>query len=1591
MPKFRVSNPSGEQWDINVPDGATSDDAVNYFKRQEPTLRAQRYGGVSDSQPASALSPSGLLPAAWQATKDTFAGAIPGTPQSNDPNRSVGQKLASLAVSPIALPGAIASKVLGANEEAADTVAGQGASWLSQSFPGLPAAIPAGLATVGAIAGNPGNWAPGAEAAYGPAEKAIADGGFENYLNPAHFAEQARSIAKVPGQIKEGYQALKNGIQGFQDARTAAEMGPKAPVAAPAPAAAPSASGLPDNNAFEQGAQNITNQRHEPVAPQKPLEIPPKRQLPLPANPPQTPPKAPEVPVLGQRLPDEGGAPIPASQPAQPADQFPRQALRDRRAAATTGNGDLMAGMPTPAEIKAEGPPLTSVANPETGGKVDVTAKVEQKNQDFEALIENRIAKPPVNPVEVTHRFQGPDGKIHEVTLTMDAEDLDENGQLRNRASAPGTASGEPRPFGDEQPGIPRPDETGQVRTAQVPGVEANQAPSVPGEVPGAAKAAPAAAGPAPVEAGNPIRVEAEGRQTVIQTASGQHEAQYKLAALEDLKPSHDPAKGFAPNPDFQDNVQPRDYRGNKNHQAAVLSNASPDKFDPAGQIFDNGSTPITGPPIITADGTVLGGNGRTMSMLVAQGNPETAARMAEAVRTAAPGMGIDPAAVDKMLAEGKTPVIVRQLANEPQTVDEARNIASELNQGITKEGDPAEKAFTRGSNISNGGMSKIAEAIGDREIDAALATQQGTKDVTKALIEDGALSANEVVGMTNPKTGTLTNDGIQQIKNALVARITGSVDMVRNVPPEIQGKLLKSVGDLTKIEASTPEFSLKAKLQEALAHIVDQAGGMVKKEDWHKAQDLLRNVSDDARSLVKCLTASIKESAERFATYAEACPKVAEAAASEQEKLFEDEISTKYTPEQAFKQAFESTATKNGGGIYLNCELIPGVRSLAKGVASMAKVLWDAPYDKAIAQTPQEFLGMSKEFQGPTSGWRFLIRQYLPVSDVMPRVAFEYRRAKELAVTTSQKYVQAMFDATEPIKGNWELNKEFVMKLEGRMDMAEGNKAVSESAQKVRGILDQYFEMTGKAPEHYRQGFYPHEGPGLKPWEMHEIGLDTGMMSPGETPHFRARTSENSPINYDVRDSLSRYFTRTTRDLVTERLQSAWSDRIDTMKLSDNEREYWEALKKSMSTDPRNQNNLDTLLDNMINRSARILGKTPPGVGVSRQMTDAFLGHIYAAQLGLALKTPFKIVGQVGNTFAQVGGKAFTGFARYVFSPEARQAYKDSGYPINSIMAEMSKQAEILSAPQRAGFVDRMLGAYHTGVKLAMKPVAFAENFIRGSAYTAGILKGSELGYEGDQLQQFAKGMVDKSQFTWGKGEVSPYLDSSIGRMVSMFTHYPVHQLTMQYNMLAEGHFKQLARLMAFQGAVIGAGAATGLYSADKFFGWTPLSDVTPQLPTTPKGQASQVWQRPGNLEFKALHTPIIGGKAIGDLPLPLGPLASISRGSPPVQALATILHSEAKVKDGANVLANMALPKHNVEDDYKLLRSLYTGREVQWNPKFGRWQDGKQLSFGNAINQYLDTMPQEDLKERKAALATQIKARMIDWLGKTRPATTR
>jgi hypothetical protein len=228
----------------------------------------------------------------------------------------------------------------------------------------------------------------------------------------------------------------------------------------------------------------------------------------------------------------------------------------------------------------------------------------------------------------------------------------------------------------------------------------------------------------------------------------------------------------------------------------------------------------VNGPPIVTPDGTVLGGNSRTMSTqrLYARGQGDDYRNY---LINNAQQFEIDPEAIDKM----QNPVLVREIA-APADLEAARRLGSELNKNMTGALGTSERAVSAGKSITPQSLTAISGMLDDLGPDTSIRDllRERGRDVMSLLSRDGAITDRERPQFMDTASGGLSEEGKQFVERALLGTVVDDPTLMERTPKSVLNKLDGSLADIASIAPRADEYNLLPMVREAVAEHADIA-----------------------------------------------------------------------------------------------------------------------------------------------------------------------------------------------------------------------------------------------------------------------------------------------------------------------------------------------------------------------------------------------------------------------------------------------------------------------------------------------------------------------------------------------------------------------------------------------------------------------------------------------------------------------------------------------------------------------------------------------------------------------------------------------
>jgi len=290
-------------------------------------------------------------------------------------------------------------------------------------------------------------------------------------------------------------------------------------------------------------------------------------------------------------------------------------------------------------------------------------------------------------------------------------------------------------------------------------------------------------------------------------------EFRYQLIEAGDAIPSHDPVS-FSKREDYPEGIQERIYHQDRMEQLKVQRNAG-SAYEPSYLINTNPDA-TNGPPIVTPDGIVLGGNSRVMStQLVHMRNPEGAKRYKEKLSQDAAIYGFSQADIDAM----SSPMLVRVYEPEQTDRQHMAKLVRAMNENKTQGMDERTAGRAAAAKVSQDtlktlqkGLDRFSEFSFNRFMTRPSDALNAFKE---ALFRDGILNAQNTSQLIRTQDGTFTATGREFLQYMLVGYVVNDDRLLPNLDYATMEQLTVSLGKLAAAGVGERE---RKSLQNAIA-----------------------------------------------------------------------------------------------------------------------------------------------------------------------------------------------------------------------------------------------------------------------------------------------------------------------------------------------------------------------------------------------------------------------------------------------------------------------------------------------------------------------------------------------------------------------------------------------------------------------------------------------------------------------------------------------------------------------------------------------------------------------------------------------------
>lgn len=311
----------------------------------------------------------------------------------------------------------------------------------------------------------------------------------------------------------------------------------------------------------------------------------------------------------------------------------------------------------------------------------------------------------------------------------------------------------------------------------------------------------------------------AAGKETKLLNGLESDPVRYELRELSELIPSHDPFHGFQKMAGYPDSVQERPYHSDKGEQVKVVRNAM--GFNPQ-YLVNTSPDAINGPPVVTDNGIVLGGNSRVMSLMLVYGkNPAKIERYKEALRQSAHEFGLTSDDVDQF----SQPVLVRVSKDigDAKTMGQKARI---YNQTQTQALQAMAEGVGKARLISERTINILA--IGTKIFDTLreFLDSRAVKKFVKSLLRDGAIEEKQLSRITDSSGLMLNSEGKALVENILRGMVVPNYDVLNASSASVIAKLDKALVPLARLKLKGGNFDLSGPVTDALQLITDARSG---------------------------------------------------------------------------------------------------------------------------------------------------------------------------------------------------------------------------------------------------------------------------------------------------------------------------------------------------------------------------------------------------------------------------------------------------------------------------------------------------------------------------------------------------------------------------------------------------------------------------------------------------------------------------------------------------------------------------------------------------------------------------------------------
>lgn len=258
--------------------------------------------------------------------------------------------------------------------------------------------------------------------------------------------------------------------------------------------------------------------------------------------------------------------------------------------------------------------------------------------------------------------------------------------------------------------------------------------------------------------------------------------AEWVVMEADDVIASHNP-RDFTPRSEYPEGVQERRYEKIRAEQLKVERIAA--TLEPA-LVVNTTPTAIDGAPIVTEDGIVLGGNGRTMGLQRAYAQyPENGEKLKTYIAQHAKAFGVPPAQVAGM----KQPILVRRVQSGKDK-DKLTRLGRRMNESLTQGLDERSEQVAVSKFVTQDVVDTLNATIPpDARLDAFLKTE-ASREFVNAIRRAGIVDEYNEAQYLDQESKLLNGPGRARVTRVLAARVLPDPGMLDDLPEKLRENL---------------------------------------------------------------------------------------------------------------------------------------------------------------------------------------------------------------------------------------------------------------------------------------------------------------------------------------------------------------------------------------------------------------------------------------------------------------------------------------------------------------------------------------------------------------------------------------------------------------------------------------------------------------------------------------------------------------------------------------------------------------------------------------------------------------------------------